>query len=110
MLRIPPSSCTDCETLYVDPDTCNATCIPDESKLNDSRCYPDNTRTCSGATRGFYFGFPDATYVANVSAVRGVSVPLDSVHSKNRKFNCMDCGMAGINESKSLPPYVVVCN
>ena len=109
-LRIPPSSCTDCETLYIDPNTCNSTCIPDVSKLNDSRCYPASIRTCSGSTMGFYFGFPDKDYVANVSAVRGVSVPIDSSHSKNRKFNCMDCGENGINESKSLPPYVIVCN
>ncbi len=109
-LRIPPSSCTDCETLYIDSDTCAATCIPDESKMNDSRCYPANTRTCTGSTRGFYFGFPDRAYIANVSAVRGISVPLDVAHSKNRMFNCMDCGENGINESKSLPPYVIVCN
>ena len=109
-LRVPPTSCTDCETLYVDENTCRAICIPDQSKLNDARCYPANARTCSGSSRGFYFGFPDAAYVANVSVVKGVSVPLDLSHSKNRKFNCMDCGERGINESKSLPPYVLVCN
>jgi hypothetical protein len=37
-------------------------------------------------------------------------VPLDATHSQNRRFNCMDCGAAGINESKSFPPYIVVCN
>ena len=110
MLRIPSSSCTDCEVLYVDQDTRRAVCIPDETKLNDSRCYPDSGRSCSGGNRGFYFGFPDRAYIANVSAVRSVSVPLDSDHSKNRKFNCMDCGERGIDESKSLPPYVIVCN
>ncbi|MBO7067017.1 MAG: hypothetical protein J6W40_05365 [Alphaproteobacteria bacterium] len=109
-LRLPPSSCTDCETLYVDQETCRATCLPDPSKLGDPRCYPENTRTCSGSTMGFYFGFPDAAYIAKVSAVKGTQVPLDSDHSKNRKFNCMDCGIGGINESKSLPPYVIVCN
>ena len=109
-LRIPPSSCTDCETLYVDSDTCAATCIPDASKMGDSRCYPAGVRTCTGPTRGFYFGFPDRAYIANVSAVHGTSVPLDATHSKNRMFNCMDCGERGIDESKSLPPYVIVCN
>jgi hypothetical protein len=109
-LRIPPTSCTDCETLYVNQDTCQAACLPDASKLDDPHCYPANVRTCSGATMGFYFGFPDAAYVSKVSTVKGVVVPLDSEHSKNRKFNCMDCGPGGINESKSLPPYVIVCN
>ena len=109
-LRVPPSSCTDCEALYVDQETCRAICIPDKSKLNDARCYPASTRTCSGPTMGFYFGFPDAAYIANVPAVRSISVPLNSEHSKNRMFNCMDCGSRGINESKSLPPYVIVCN
>ena len=109
-LRIPPSSCTDCETLHVDDETCTAVCIPDVSKLNDSRCYPANVRTCNGANKGFYFGFPDKSYVINVPDVQKVSIPFDSEHSRNRKFNCMDCGDRGIDESKSLPPYVIVCN
>ena len=109
-LRIPPSSCTDCETLHVDEDTCESVCMPDPSKLGNARCYPANTRTCDGTTKGLYFGFPDKQYVANVSAVHNISVPFDSSHSKNRMFNCMDCGDRGIDESKSLPPYVIVCN
>ena len=109
-VRIPPSSCTDCEILYVDQETCRSMCLPDKSKLTDSRCYPSNVRACNGPTQGFYFGFPDAAYIANVAAVRGVTVPLNPEHSKNRMFNCMDCGTRGINESKSLPPYVLVCN
>lgn len=109
-LRVALSSCTDCETLYVDSDTCSATCVPDASKMRDPRCYPAATTTCSGTSRGFYFGFPDRAYVANVPAVRGTAVPLDMEHSKNRMFNCMDCGARGIDESKSLPPYVIVCN
>ena len=109
-LRVPTSSCTDCETMYVDQSNCRAICLPDKSKLNDQRCYPANKRTCSGSTMGFYFGFPDAAYIANVPAVKGVSVPLNPEHSKNRMFNCMDCGTRGIDESKSLPPYVIVCN
>ena len=109
-LRIPPTSCTDCETLYVDSDTCVTTCVPDPSKLNDIRCYPSNIRSCGGTNMGFYFGFPDPTYAAKVSAVHNTTVPFDSMHSRNRKFNCMDCGDRGIDESKSLPPYVIVCN
>ena len=109
-LRIPPSSCTDCETLYVDQNTCRSLCLPDKSKLNDPRCNPSSGRACNGPSQAFYFGFPDVAYVANVTAVRGVTVPLDTEHSRNRMFNCMDCGDRGINESKSLQPYVVVCN
>ena len=110
MLRIPPSSCTDCETLYVDPDTCATACIPDTTKMTDVRCYPSGTRACSGSTMGFYFGFPDLSYAARVTAVKGVSIPLDASHSKNRMFNCMDCGVGGIDQEKSKPPYVIVCN
>ena len=109
-LRIPTSSCTDCEALYVDQNTCRTMCLPDKSKLNDSRCYPAKARTCSGPSMGFYFGFPDATYISNVPVVKGAYVPLDTAHSKNRMFNCMDCGARGIDESRSLPPYVIVCN
>ena len=109
-VRISTSSCTDCEALYVDQETCRSICMPDKSKLNDTRCYPANTRTCDGPTMGFYFGFPDAAYIANVPMVKGTHVPLDTSHSKNRMFNCMDCGSRGIDESRSLPPYVIVCN
>lgn len=109
-LRIPPSSCTDCETLYVNEDTCEATCLPDVSKIGDGRCYPTDVYTCKGSTMGFYFGFPDWNYVTHVDAVKNITVPLDSNHSKNRMFNCKDCGVRGIDESKSLPPYVIVCN
>ena len=109
-LRIPPSSCTDCEILRIDEKTCHATCLPDVSKLNDLKCYPANIRTCNGSSRGLYFGFPDKEYVKKVPEVSKVTVPFDPDHSKNRKFNCMDCGSRGIDESKSLPPYVIVCN
>lgn len=109
-LRIPRSSCTDCEKMYVNPDTCEAKCIPDQSKLGDQRCYPGSVRTCSGSTQAFYFGFPNQEYIANVDAVKNTIVPLDKRYAQNRKFNCMDCGERGINEELSLPPFVVVCN
>ena len=108
-LRAPTTSCTDCETMLIDTETCHARCIPDETKINDARCYP-NSSSCNGSSRAFYFGFPNITYAANVAAVSGKTVPFDKSHSQNRKFNCMDCGDRGINRDKSFPPYIVVCN
>ena len=107
-LRIPTTSCTDCETMVVDTDTCHAKCIPDATKLTDSRCYP-STKSCTGKNQAFYFGFPNTAYASNVAAVAGKTIPFDAAHSQNRKFNCMDCGDVGINNEKSLPPYIVVC-
>ncbi|MBR2342141.1 MAG: hypothetical protein IKA73_01610 [Alphaproteobacteria bacterium] len=109
-LRVPRSSCTDCETMLVDNETCTATCVPDPTKLNNERCYPGSVRTCSGSTRAFYFGFPSQEYISGVDAVKNIIVPLDKRYSQNRKFNCMDCGERGIDMGRSLPPYVVVCN
>lgn len=109
MLRIPTTSCTDCETMVVDTNTCRAHCIPDPSKTTDVRCY-SSAQSCKGSNMAFYFGFPNAEYASKVSAISGKRVPFDTSHSQNRKFNCMDCGDAGINKDKSLPPYIVVCN
>ena len=108
-LRISASSCTDCEIMVIDETTCRAICIPDPQQIENQMCYP-SSNSCSGSGKAFYFGFPNIAYIANVAAVAGKNVPLDAMHSQNRKFNCMDCGTAGINESKSLPPYIVVCN
>jgi len=108
-LRVPVGSCTDCETMIVNYDTCHAKCIPDPEKINDTKCYPKST-PCGGTSRAFYFGFPNTAYISNVSAVADKNVPLDINHSQNRKFNCMDCGDRGINKDKSFPPYIVVCN
>ena len=108
-LRVPTTSCTDCETMVVDEETCRTKCIPDPTKLNNPSCYP-SPNSCKGSTKAFYFGFPDQKYALNVPAIAGKTVPFDSTHSQNRKFNCMDCGNGGINESKSFPPYIVVCN
>ena len=108
-MRIPTTSCTDCETMLVDSETCHARCIPDKTKINDEKCYP-SAGSCSGASKAFYFGFPNAEYASGVSAIFGKRVPFDASHSQNRKFNCMDCGNRGINEDKSFPPYIVVCN
>lgn len=108
-LRIPTTNCTDCEEMYVDPDTCITSCIPNPAKVNDPRCYPDRRHECVGSSRAFYFGFPNADYIKNVSAIAGYNVPLDSHHSQNRKFNCLDCGERRIDQEKSLPPYIAVC-
>lgn len=109
-LRVPTTSCTDCETMLTDMDSCQSVCVPDPSKINDPQCYPSDTKNCSGPNRAFYFGFPSFSYAAQVSELKGKSVPLDRTHSQNRKFNCLDCGERGINESQSFPPYIAVCN
>lgn len=108
-VRVPMTSCTDCETMVVNYDTCRAKCIPDETKLSDPKCYPSKS-SCAGASQAFYFGFPNTTYASSVTAISGKAVPFDASHSQNRKFNCMDCGNRGINKEKSFPPYIVVCN
>lgn len=109
-LRIPTSSCTDCETMVTDYDTCTSICVPDPSRINDPRCYPGNAaRDCTGPTRAIYFGFPNRSYVAGVDAVADIAVPLDKTHSQNRKFNCLECPNGTIDDANSRPPYVAVC-
>lgn len=108
-LRVTQTSCTDCEKMITDPETCKTYCAPDPTKLNDARCYPGNPSECSGPTRAFYFGFPNRGYIANVESVANVAVPIDGQHSQNRKFNCMDCGMGVIDDTLSRPPYVAIC-
>lgn len=108
-LRVSYTSCTDCETMITDPQTCKSWCVPDPTKINDTRCYPGAAAECSGSTRAFYFGFPNAKYAANVDAVRDIEIIFDKTRAQNRKFNCMDCGPDGIDTENSHPPYVVVC-
>ena len=110
-LRIPQSPCTDCERMIVDPETCKTTCLPDPAKIDDVKCYPGPTAECSGPTRAFFFGFPNAEYAENVESIRGMDIPLDGTRAQNRRFNCMDCAVSGqiIDTEKSRPPYVVVC-
>lgn len=109
-LRVPPVSCTDCERMVTDENTCATACIPDPAKVNDPACYPGGASQCRGANRALYFGFPSRTYVSHVDAVQNRAVPLDKMHSQNRKFNCLDCGERGIDESRSFPPYIAICN
>ena len=108
-LRIPANHCTDCEKMVTDSDTCISTCIPDPDKISDTRCYP-NPDECTGSNSAFYFGFPNTKYVTNVSVVSGYTVPFDISHSQNRMFNCLDCGSRTIDTSRSLFPYIAVCN
>ena len=108
-LRVPQTSCTDCEKMIVDNETCVARCVPDETKLTDPRCYNGNASECSGPTRAFFFGFPSKEYVVQ-SGIDVTNVPFGAGHSQNRRFNCKDCGETGINTELSKPPYVVVCN
>lgn len=109
-LRLATTSCTDCEKMVIDEETCDAVCVPDETKLASPTCYPGRAAECAGASRAFYFGFPNRDYLVNVPAVSGVNVPFDSAHSQNRKFNCLDCGAGTIDTSKSVYPYTAVCN
>jgi hypothetical protein len=108
-LRIPSSNCTDCEEMITDPDTCETACVPNSTKLSDPKCYPGSMVECSGPSRAFYFGFPNAVYASHVTAVSGHPIPLDSAHSQNRRFNCLDCGDGRIDSDKSLTPYIAVC-
>lgn len=108
-LRIPSSNCTDCEEMVTDETTCETACIPNPAKINDPKCYPGRAADCSGPSRAFYFGFPSFSYASKVPAVSGRNVPLDIVHSQNRRFNCLDCGAGRIDKDKSLSPYIAVC-
>jgi len=107
-LQISYNSCTDCEKIIIDSETCSTICMPDTGKLGNSGCYAD-TSNCSGLHKAFYFGFPTATYALNVPAVSGYNITFDSNHSQNRMFNCLDCGDGEIDTENSYPPYTAVC-
>ena len=108
-LRLIASSCTDCEKMVINESTCETVCVPDVAKLSLPGCYPGRAMECTGASRAFYFGFPNRSYVSNIAGLSPSEVPFDSVHSQNRKFNCLDCGTGTIDKSKSIYPYVAVC-
>lgn len=107
-LTIGRTSCTDCEKMVIDPDTCASYCAPDPTKITNASCYP-NANQCSGPNRAVYFGFPNRTYIANISELAGVTIPLDRNHSQNRRFNCLDCGNGKIDTDLSNPPYTAFC-
>lgn len=108
-LRVTQTSCTDCERMVTDYETCKTYCTPDPTKINDPQCYPGNAVECTGTARAFYFGFPNRGYIANTEGIANITVPLDAAHSQNRRFNCLDCGVGEIDTSKSAPPYVAIC-
>ena len=108
-VRTVTNPCTDCEKMIVNEDDCSFICVPDPDKINNKSCYAGRASDCSGIDKAFYFGFPNAEYVENVPAVSRVSVPFDSLHSQNRKFNCLYCPDGRISTAKSFPPYVAVC-
>lgn len=109
-LRVSNISCTSCERMITDTETCTSYCVPDPAKVSDPSCYEDAARSCTGNSRAIYFGFPNYTYAAQVPEVESRQIPMDRDHSQNRRFNCLECGARGIDESKSFPPYIAVCN
>ena len=109
-LRAPhATSCTDCEKMIIDEETCTAICVPDPTRLSDPKCYAGDTDACSGPNRGFFFGFPNNKYIANVGDTITVSVPVGNGYSQNRRFNCRDCGDGVVDTERSQPPFVTVC-
>ena len=108
-LRVVSNDCTDCEKAIIDEETCTITCVPDPTKLSSSACYPGKVNDCRGLSRAFYFGFPDKEYVEKSGVVSGKTIPFDSEHSQNRRFNCLDCGKQGIDSLRSVHPYIAVC-
>ncbi|MCL1892563.1 MAG: hypothetical protein FWF97_04760 [Alphaproteobacteria bacterium] len=110
----PGNICNNCEKMIMNEETCDITCIPDATKVNQPACYA-RAAECMGATRAFYFGFPsDPLYIeaarANLPELAGMQIPNDGSRSQNRKFNCLDCGVMGrINRDLSRPPFVAVC-
>lgn len=108
-LRVRSISCTDCEQLIVNEETCETYCIPDISKLTDTKCYADDINKCVGPTRGIYFGFAAGSRIDGISILNNTSVILDKNHNQNRMFNCMDCGDGEIDTERSISPYTAVC-
>ena len=108
-LRVRSISCTDCEQIYVDEETCETYCIPDPSKLTDEKCYAGNPEDCSDATHGIYFGFNQKSHIDGIKELQDKIITLDRNHSQNRMFNCMDCGETEIDKEQSVSPYTAVC-
>ena len=108
-LRVRSISCTDCEQVFVNEETCDTFCIPDTSKLDDPKCYAGDVSECSGPTRGIYFGFTQNSNIDGISVLNGKTIMLDRNHSQNRMFNCLDCGENEIDTENSVFPYTAVC-
>ena len=108
-LRVRSVSCTDCETVVVDEDTCETFCVPDPSKLTDKKCYSGRIDECTGPNRGIYFGFSHKSRIDSIKALEKTNVILDRNHSQNRMFNCIDCGDGEIDTTNSVSPYTAIC-
>lgn len=108
-LRVRSVSCTDCETAVVDEETCATYCIPDPAKINDPKCYDEDTEYCTGPNRAIYFGFSHKSRTDDIEALSGVTIKFDKYHSQNRKFNCLDCGDGEIDTENSISPYTAIC-
>ncbi len=108
-LRVRSISCTDCEQIYVDEETCETYCIPDPAKLRDVKCYAGNPDDCSDSSHRIYFGFSSKSRIDGITVLQDKNVILDRNHSQNRMFNCMDCGESEIDTEKSIFPYTAVC-
>ena len=108
-LRVRSISCTDCEQVYVDEETCETYCIPDPSKLNDENCYAGSVDDCSDSMHGIYFGFTQKSRIDGIPGLQNATIILDRNHSQNRMFNCMDCGDREIDTENSVFPYTAVC-
>lgn len=102
------TKCSPCEKQIINEDTCESFCIPDEKKLENKNCYL-NKDECTGNSKSFYFGFPDAEYIKNIKNISKDKIPLDENYSKNRRFNCKKCEK-GINKEKSVYPFILICN
>jgi hypothetical protein len=102
----PIVSCTDCEEMITDPDTCESVCIPSAAKSKSKLCYNGE---CAGLHNAFYFGFPDSAYVEsarkNIPELANVEIQTGG----NRRFNCRSCGTGYIDTDKSNPPFTAVC-
>ena len=109
-LRVVPNDCTDCEKAITDEENCTVTCVPDVTKLSSPACYSGNIKECSGASKAVYFGFPDKQYIERFDEIPPKLIPLDSHHSQNRRFNCLDCGKYRVDSSRSIYPYVAECH
>ena len=108
-LRVRSVSCTDCETVVVDEETCETHCVPDITKLDDKKCFNMETSECTGPIRGIYFGFSQDSKIDNIPELQDATIDLDREHSQNRMFNCMDCGEREIDTEKSIYPYTAIC-
>ena len=108
-LRVRSISCTDCETPYLDEETCETYCIPDPSKLTDEKCYAGDISECSGSNRAIYFGFSAKSRIDGIPELQNMIITLDQNHSQNRMFNCIDCGIGEIDQENSVFPYTAVC-